>query len=264
MTTTPLETPLDSAALTLEREGTDAARLKFFERIADAELFVLLESEAEGDQITPRLFPVEGHTFVLAFDLPERLAEFADGPAPYAALSGRLLAGMLQGAGFGLGLNLEVAPSSQLLEPDAITWLAQTLEHAPAETQGTPDTIAPPSGLPDALITALDTKLAQATGLARSAYLVSVTYDSGQSTHLLGFIGAIPEAEPSLARAVAEALTFSGIEAGALDVSFFRAADAITPLLAKHGLRFDLPQPTAQQTPGANPGMNPEQPPKLR
>jgi hypothetical protein len=103
-----------------------------------------------------------------------------------------------------------------------------------------------------------------AEGLARSAYLVSVTYENAQKTHLLGFVGAIPEAEPSLARAVSEALTFSGIEAGALDVGFFRAADPITPLLAKHGLRFDLPQLSQTQTPGANPGMNPDQPPKLR
>ena len=259
-----MNTPLDTAALSLETEGTDAARLRFYERIADAELFVLLEQEAEGDQIAPRLFPVEGQTFVLAFDLPERLSDFADGPSPYAALSGRLLAQMLAAEGFGLGLNLEVAPSSQLLEPQAIAWLAETLTNAPSETQATPDTIAPPAGLPEALITALDTKLAMAEGLARSAYLVSVTYENTQKTHLLGFVGAIPEAEPSLARAVSEALTFSGIEAGALDVGFFRAADPITPLLAKHGLRFDLPQLSQTQTPGANPGMNPDQPPKLR
>lgn len=259
-----MNTPLDTAAIALETEGTDAARLRFFERIADAELFVLLAEEAKGDQITPRLFPVEGDTFVLAFDLPERLSAFAEGPAPYAALSGRLLAQMLAGEGFGLGLNLEVAPSSQLLEPQAIAWLADTLANAPAETQATPDTIAPPTGLPETLITALDTKLAMAEGLARSAYLVAVTYENAQKTHLLGFVGALPEAEPSLARAVSEALVFSGIEAGALDVGFFRAADPIMPLMAKHGLRFDLPQPATPQTPGANPGMDPDRPPKLR
>jgi hypothetical protein len=143
-----MNTPLDTAALSLETDGTDAARLRFYERIADAELFVLLEQEAEGDQIAPRLFPVEGQTFVLAFDLPERLSDFADGPAPYAALSGRLLAQMLAAEGFGLGLNLEVAPSSQLLEPQAIAWLAETLTNAPSETQATPTQSPRPQACP--------------------------------------------------------------------------------------------------------------------
>lgn len=259
-----MTTPLDTAYLASQSDGTDAARLRFFERVADAELFVLLEEDPVGDQIRPQLFPVDGATFAVAFDLPERLTQFTEGPAPYAALSGRLLCQMLASEGLGLGLNLEVAPSSQLLEPEAIAWLSQTLAHAPTQTEAMPDTIAPPIGLPEVLIAALDTKLALAEGMARAAYLVSVTYDTKQKTHLLGFVGAVPEAEPSLARAVSEALTFSGIEAGALDVGFFRAADPITALLAKHGLRFDLPQPAPQATPGSNPGMNPDQPPKLR
>jgi hypothetical protein len=259
-----MNTALDIAHLATQTDSGDAARLRFFERLADAELFVLLETEAQGAQIAPRVFPVDGTNFVLAFDLPERLAAFAEGPAPYAALSGRTLAGMLAAEGMGLGLNLDVAPSSQLLDAAAIAWLARTLENTPQEAQDTPDTIYPPSGLPEVLLGALDTKLAMATGLARSAYLVGVTYAGNRRTHLLGFVGALSDAEPSLARAVAEALTFSGVEAGALDVGFFRAADPVTALLAKHGLRFDLPQPQVQQTPGANPGMDPTRPPKLR
>lgn len=258
------DTPLDIAHTTAETSGADADRLKFFERLADAELFVLLDAEPEGETITPRLFPVEDTTFALAFDRPERLTQFTGGAAPYAAMSGRLLVQLLSSERLGLGLNLEVAPSSQLLPPDALAWLATTLDNAPDHAQATPDTISPPVGLPDQLITALDTKLALAAGLARSAYLVGVTYDDGRKTHMLGILDAVPEAEPSLARAVSEALTFSGIEAGMLDVAFFRKSDAITPLLARHGLRFDLPQPEAAQTPGSNPGMDPSRPPKLR
>ena len=67
-----------------------------------------------------------------------------------------------------------------------------------------------------------------------------------------------------MAQAVAEALTFSGIEAGSLDVGFFAAHDPICASLARLGLRFDLPEPVALQVPGAAPGMDPDVPPKLR
>ncbi len=70
------------------------------------------------------------------------------------------------------------------------------------------------------LLTALDQKLATATGLAKSAYLVGVTYDTGAKGHLLGFVNAVEAAQGALAKAVSEALTFSGIEAGAWMLGF--------------------------------------------
>ncbi len=252
-------TPLDTAHA--EMETSEAARLRFYERLADAELFLLLEAEATGDQITPRLFPVEETTLVLAFDREERLAEFA-GAVPYAALSGRNLAQMLAPQGLGLGLNLEVAPSAIILPPDAMVWLNDTLGQAPADVEATPEEILPPTGLPETLITGLDQKLALAAGLARSAYLCAVKYKGGAQTHMLAVIDAVPGSEPALARAVNEALVFSGIEAGALDVAFFRAQDPVAASLAKAGLRFDLPTPAEPQPPRA-PGMDPAKPPKL-
>jgi hypothetical protein len=75
----------------------------------------------------------------------------------------------------------------------------------------------------------------------------------------------MPGAEPALARAVAAALTFSGIEAGSLDVGFFRTADPVAARLARVGLRFDLPEaPKSEPVAGTAPGMNPDAPPRLR
>ncbi|MEM9582970.1 MAG: SseB family protein [Pseudomonadota bacterium] len=252
-------TPLDLAHAEMDR--SDAARLRFYERLADAELFLLLESEAQGDQITPRVFPVEDAPLVLVFDREERLAEFA-GAAPYLALSGRALAQMLAGQGLGLGLNLEVAPSSIILPSEAIAWLNETLGTAPADVEATPEEVLPPSDLPEAFIEALDTKLALTAGLAKLAYLCAVRYKRGGSTHLLAFLDPIPGAENALAQAVNEALVFSGIEAGTLDVAFFGLRDPMAATLAKVGLRFDLPQPEQPKDPPA-PGMDPDKPPLL-
>ncbi len=260
------ETPLDRAHAAMEAAPQDdAARLRFFERLADVELFLLLSKEAAEDKIAPEVFDLSDHRFVLVFDTEERLSQFVGKPAPYAALSGRIIASMLGDQGIGLAVNLEVAPSSILIPPEALGWLTETLTHAPDEIAARAESFEPPKGLPEVLLTALDQKLSTAAGLAKSAYLVGVTYDSGGKGHLLGVVDALDAAQGALAKAVSEALTFSGIEAGALDVAFFASSDPVAAQLARVGLRFDLPeleQPRAY-TP-VMPGSDPDNPPKLR
>ncbi len=259
-------TPLDVAHAAMEAAPEDEnARLRFYDRLADAELFLLLASEATGEQITPEVFDLSDQSFVLVFDREARLTQFTGRASPYAALSGRVICSMLAPNGMGLGLNLEVAPSSILLPPSAVMWLADTLQNRPEEVEQVVDTLFPPKGLPEHLLVALDSKLATATGLATSAYLVGVTYQSGTQGHMLGFVDPVPGAEGALANAVSEALTFSGLEAAMLDVAFITASEAMAPQLARHGLRFDLPQPEMRvETQPVAPGMDPENPPRLK
>lgn len=260
------QTPLDTAHAAMSAApDDDAARLRFFERLGDAELFLLLEGEPEGDAVTPQIFDPGTGNIVLVFDRAERLAAFVGAEAPYAALSGRLIAGLLAEQHLGLGLNLDVAPSSFLLDADGVAWLAQTLGHGPDEVEARLAEVSAPKGLPDSLITAIDTKLATATGLAQLAYLVGSTDTDGTRGHLLAFVGAATGARDALARAASEALTFSGIEAGAMDVGFFDATDPVTERLARVGLRFDLPQPAPSRAPDTRaPGSDPDRPPRLR
>ena len=261
-------TPLDAAHAAMAQNPQDnAARLRFYERLAESELFLMLQNEADevSGSVTPEVFDLGDARYVLVFDREERLAAFAGQATPYIAVSGRVVASMLIGEEIGLGVNLEVAPSSILLPAQAIAWLHDTLENSPDEVDAKIAEVGPPKGLPEALIAAIDTKLATAMGLASAAYFVSVTYDHGGKGHLLAFVGAVPEAQEALAQAASEALTFSDIDAGAMDIAFFRAADAIVPRLDRVGLRFDLPQlqNTVTQEPIA-PGMDPEKPPRLK
>ena len=54
-------TPIDAAhAAMTAAPDDDTPRLRFYERLAASELFVLLEGDAEGDKITPQLFDAEG------------------------------------------------------------------------------------------------------------------------------------------------------------------------------------------------------------
>lgn len=261
-------TPLDAAyhAMTAAAEGDDAPRLRFYERLADGELVLLLDAEPEGDNLTPRVFDLQDGPVVLVFDSEDRLGAFTGIPAPYAALPGRVIARLLAGQGIGLGINLGVAPSSMLLPPFAVDWLAETLDHAPEETEALPEAFDPPGGLPQALIEGLDAKLARAGGLAAQALLAGVRYRDGRRGHLLAFIDAVEGARDALARAAAEALTFSGIEAGEMDVAFLESAGPAAQAMARVALRFDLPQPVAAEPPApqAPPGMDPDRPPRLR
>lgn len=249
------------AAVSADPEN-EALRLRFFERLADGEMVVLLEREAAGESLEPKVFDLEDGPVVLVFDREERLASFTGGIAPYAALPGRVIAGLLKGQGIGLGVNLGVAPSSMLLPPEALDWLAETLEGGPEEVEAQPEEFVAPR-VPEALVTALDAKLARAGGLAAGAVLAGVVYRGGRRGHMLAFLDAAPGAEGALARAISEALVFSGLEAGELDVAFLAQGEPAATAMARVGLRFDLPVAEAPAAPGA-PGMDPTRPPKLR
>ncbi len=240
------------------------ARLAYFSRICEAELFLLLEHEATGDQITPRIFDLEDGPIVLAFDSEDRLTEFTGLPAPYAAMPGRALVEMVaQQDKLGLGLNLGVAPSSRLFPPEVMGWLAQVLAERPEELEAHITALSAPRGLPEALLVALDQRLARMEGLAAMAYLVATEAESGARGHMLAFVDAAPGAEGALSRAVQSSLSFSGLDAAALDVTFITADDPRAPEFARVGLRFDLPQPAASPQPRA-PGTDPDTPPRLR
>lgn len=256
-------TPLDAAhAAMFAGQDDDTARLRFYERVADVELYLLLEAEPQDDQISPVLLNDE---YVLVFDRAVRLGAYVGSPAPYVALSGRAIAGMLEGQPLGMAINVGVAPSEILLPAGAVAWLRDTLAHTPGEVEARIERVLPPKGLPETLIAAIDAKLATATGMAAGAFLVSVDYAGGGRGHLLAFVGAIPRAQDALVRAASEALTFSGIEAGAMDVGFFAPSDPVVAKLAKVGLRFDLPQGEGlQQTPRMPPGSDPSKPPILK
>jgi hypothetical protein len=266
MMTQPDQTPLDAAhALMQAAPQDDAARLRYFAKLADGMLFLMLEEEAVGGTLKPQVFELEEGPVVLCYDLEERLAEATGTAVPYAELPGRVIAQQLAGQGVALGVNLGVAESAFLVPPDALDWLAQTLTHQPEQVMARPVSFHAPTGLPEALIAALDAKLARASGLAVAALLAAVRYSDGRQGHMLAYLGAAPGAEAALARAAGEALTFSGIEAGEMDVTFLASGDPIAAQIASVALRFDLPQPAKPEASAPKaPGMDPSRPPNLR
>ncbi|SEQ64478.1 SseB protein N-terminal domain-containing protein [Loktanella sp. DSM 29012] len=260
------ETTLDKSHAAMQAAPeNDALRLRFYEDLCDADVYVLLDAEPEGDSVKPTVVEMEGAPFALIFDTEDRLSDFTGRVAPYAGLPGRALVQMMAGQGCGLALNLRVASSAMLIPADGVDWLATTLDHAPEQTQARLVAITPPKSLPEAVLDALDRKLSKTAGLAETAYLVAAEYEDGGKGHVLGFVGADDSAHGALAHAAGEALTFSGIDAGTMDVVFIGADEEMARRLERVGLRFDLPkiQRVTPDVPMA-PGADPNKPPKLR
>jgi hypothetical protein len=262
-----MQTLLDAAcAAMLADPDDDVARLRYYDRLADAELFVLLEAEARGTEARPQVFPLEDGPVVLAFDTEDRLSDFSGGPAAYAALPGRVVVRQLAGQGTGIAVNLG-APQAWIVTPPAVDWLAGMLDAGPVEAEARPVAVHPPAAVPPALLTALDAKLARAGALAAAAVLAGVAYQDGRRATMLAFLDALPGAERALARAAAEALHFSGLEEGGYDVAFLASDEAAAQAMLRVGLRVDLPAPPGPPDPAAPPpapGTDPDRPPRLR
>lgn len=264
-------TPYDRAHAAMDADPeNEALRLAVYDRLADAELFLLLEHEPDTDNvIIPQVFETEEGDFVLAFDLEERLAAFGEGPAPYAALPGRVIAQHLAGENIGLGINLGVADSAMLLPPEALEWLTHTLTHTPVAAEARPlgfDAPALPPAVLALLLPAFTAKFDQLAGLASHALLGGVTYEGGRRGHVLAFLGTPEPARAGIAKAMHEALTFSGLEAGELDVTFLSEEDPAAQVLLEKALVLHLPEveeDTAQHL-HVGPGMDPDKPPVLR
>lgn len=247
--------------------GDEAEGLAFWRAFADAELFLLLEAEAGDGVVQPRLFDLAEGRLILAFDTEERLAAFAGAPLPYAALPGRVIAQEMAGQGLSLGLNLgSDAASETVLPPEALDWLIEMLDQAPPEALEAQIVEVLPPRVPQQVMEALARALSglPGQGAAVGAYLAGVRYGDGRRGQLLAVTGLAPSVEAKLARAVTEALAFSGIEAGALDLAFPAEGDALVARLLRVALVLQGEAPEAAPEQATGPGMDPGRPPRLR
>jgi hypothetical protein len=242
--------------------GGDAEGMAFYRALADAELFVLLEAEAVGEVMTPRVFDLADGPVLLAFDSEERLAGFSDRVLPYAALPGRVVAGQMVGQGLSLGLNLGSGAASEvILPPQALDWLMVMLDQAPAEALEARLAAFQAPAVPAAVLGTLAGALA---GVAR-AYVVGAQYAGGRRAQMLVLTGVEAAAEAKVLRAVTEALAFSGLDASGLDTVFRPEGDALLARLAGVALvlQGEAEVEAAPEVP-KGPGMDPGRPPILK
>lgn len=226
-------TALDDLAPVAFHDADALQRARMLSRLADTELSVALTEEPAGDRIELRMFPLEGGPVALACDSEGRLADFFGVPVAYAALPGRVLAGLLRTEGAGLLVN-PGHPSEMLLDAGMLDWLSGALSAAPEAAEARLRLIGPAAATVEALAEPLAARLADMHGLIAGAALVGVKGDGTAPGHLLLISGAASDHQPAIAKALAEALAFLPPQPGGVDVSF---SDIAIPAGA---LRFDL------------------------
>lgn len=247
------ETALDRAMARAEGDATDGRAV---DALLNAELCLLLEGPVEDGPPRPVVLQLEAGPTALAFDREERLAAFGAG-AHYLAAPGRDLVALLAERGLNLAVNPGVAPSELFHDAEALGWMARASALRAVAEEARPAALGPPSGAPEALLSALDAKIAGLGPALAEAWLV----ESDGAPLLLaverGRWGAGEAGEAhraALARALGETGRLAGVD---LAVAF--AAEG--PLLAaarRVGLGFEGPAP---ETPA---GPRREGPPRLR
>ena len=239
---------LDDLAARPFHDADAPQRAQMLSRLADTELVVALVAEPAGETLDFRVFPLEDGPVALACDGEDRLAGFFGGPVAYAALPGRVLAGILRAEGTGLLVN-PGAPSEMLLDAGMLDWLSGALAASPEEAEARLRLSPPDPAAVAALAEPLATRLADLRGLISGAALAG----TGAGGHLLLVAGADPDRQPAIAKALSETLAFLPPQPGGVDISF----SEIAPPAA--ALRFDLTiEPPAPSPP------KPKRPPILR
>ncbi|TYP67290.1 hypothetical protein A9A71_108129 [Stutzerimonas stutzeri] len=241
---------LDDLAPVPFHDADAPQRARMLSRLADTELTVALLREPVHDQVELQIFDLDGARVALACDAEDRLADFFGHPVAYAALPGRVLAGLLNADGAGLLVN-PGHPSEMLLDSGMLDWLTGALDAAPQEGQARLRLTAPDPQVAQALADPLAERLADLRGLVAGAALVGASGDG--AGHLLVITGAPVDRQPAIAKALAEALAFLPAQPGGVDISF---SDAPPPAGA---LLFDLTPPAPEE-----PVPRPKGPPILR
>ncbi|WP_295042301.1 SseB family protein [uncultured Paracoccus sp.] len=237
-------TALDDLAPVPFHAADAPQRARMLSRLADTELSVALVAEPMGDTIELRIFPLEAGPVALACDTEDRLAGFFGGPLAYAAMPGRVLAGLLKSEGAGLLVN-PGHPSEMLLDAAMLDWLTGALSAAPEPADARLRLTPPAPHVIEALAEPLAQRLADMRGLIAGAALAR----AGDG-HVVLIAGADPAHQPAIAKALSESLAFLPEQPGGVDVSFTDAA------LPAGILRFDLtpsPEPAAPPRPKGPP-----------
>lgn len=212
-------TPLDALCPRPFHDCDDATRALILRQLADTMLYVALTEEAAADHLHLRKLDTPAGALALACDSEDRLADFFGSVVDYAGMPGRMLAAHLAAEEVGLLVN-PGAPSEMLLDAGLLGWLVDALDQRPDTGTGAARLSPPAPEVIATLLTPLGNRLADMAGLAEAAYLVQAEWDDGRKSHLLLIEGALPEAEPAIAKAMAELVAFLPPLPGGLDVSF--------------------------------------------
>ena len=261
MTETDIQTRMDRAYQHMQSlPDNDTAGLRFYETFSDANLSVLINAD-----LSMQVFETSQGKIVLAFDTDDRMAEFVSEPTEFMKIPGRELVMRLLGTDTGVGLNLNVAPTSQILTPEILVWLSDLLsvDSTLLQDQAVGFTANCQSSSDD--IAAISSRLENFAGRVSAAYMCGISYSDGVTADALIVVDCDPSVEADLFTAVIETQKFAENNATDLAIKFITSSNPTLSEIRRIGQEIHIPKTIpshpAQPKP---PGMDPDKPPILR
>lgn len=238
-----IETRIDAAwSAAADDPESDEAAARFIDVVlAEALICPVWEEaddlEADSDAIAPKMVEVDGRDTLLLFDTEERLAAFVEEPTSFVALPGQSFFEMAAGRGTQIALNLDVAESSTVFDPDSVDAIA-ALVHDSEEDAALIDprqlTVAAPGDVSEEVIAALGARLRAAGDAVTEAWLfdmlkqpVSGAAEAGRDRPVLALVGGDGDADAvqTLGRELARLAGARDPGGDGVDIAVFKADD---------------------------------------
>jgi len=227
-------------------ENDEKSIFSFYEALLDTELYLLLEKELEGGIACPNLIETPEDKYALVFDTISRLVDFTGNSSPYLALTGRMVLPMLKEQKLGLGLNLSLAVSSEiLLSSNDVDWLQNIVEQSPKRLSDKITKFSKPS-IPFVVRNSLNNKLSYLSKFVPEAWIAEVIYKSGYKSQLIVFVDINQKMHAVIAKAVNEVVNFTLYDEKPIDVIFMNVDSPNLKKIRKIGisLNFEKDLPT--------------------
>jgi hypothetical protein len=248
-------------------DNDDKSRFLFYEALLDTELYLLLEKEIEGGIACPNLVETPEDKYALVFDTISRLVDFTGNSSPYLALTGRMVLPMLKEQNLGLGLNLNLAVSSEiLLSSNDIDWLQNIVEQSPKRLSDKITKFSKPS-IPFVVRNSLNNKLSYLSKFVPEAWIVEVIYKSGYKSQLIVFVDINQKMHAVIARAVNEVVNFTLYDEKPIDVIFLNVDSPNLKKIRKIGISLNFEKDLEEKNASFEPAVDLKEnlkPPRLK
>ena len=221
--------------------GGEPELWQFYESLAEARIFVLLDPDAGADATEPKVFALKGTSYLLAFEAPEQADDLTGDHTQTSQAMGMDIIKLLRGRGIGLGLNLSGTNSATLISSDTIDMICAYFDGqagddlVPDADTGQFKALLSPKNFPDTLQNAISERLSALASRFSKALLLKAEYDGAQTGFLLAFSGADEADRSALVTVVEAAVREVGRSDFALDVAFLSDGDPLASRIEKVG-----------------------------
>lgn len=223
-------------------DGGEAELWQFYETLAEARIYVLLDDTIENEKYEPKVFSLKDARYLLAFDVPEQADELTGSTAATSPTLGMDVFKLLRGRDIGLGINMGGTSSATLISGETIDMICAYYEGtageplvADADTSQFRALLAP-QGFPDTLQNALTDALGPFAQTFSTAVLLKAEYEEGRTGYIVAVAGSGEPDRSGIAGAIDSALVSSRRGDVQLDVAFLAQDDPMANRIERVGL----------------------------